>query len=194
MKLNYFYFICLLAFITACGSATKEEPQSVDTTLVVQSKPESAGEVIATDMDVFTNMEIVSYCLFVPLKEYDENYDGGDKAKHVFVHKTKKENEIIVQGLLRADSSIPIDEYFKNSVEEMQLEGKGIEKQELLLDKNCFYVKGYWSNLMDKSRFIEVCWLREGDVVKYYSAFDIKDTALWHERLAVLLKAGSDCK
>ena len=64
----------------------------------------------------------------------------------------------------------------------------------MIKSNNCFYTKGYWNNSIHELRFIEVCWLRRDDVVKYYSAFDIADTTIWNVRLASILQTDSYCK
>jgi len=72
-------------------------------------------------LTIFTNMEQIAYCLPLPLNEYVEEYDKSDvRAKHVFKHKTKTENEIIVQGMMRSDTSVSIEDYLKNRYEESE--------------------------------------------------------------------------
>lgn len=143
---------------------------------------------------IFTNMEQIEYCLPLPLNEYTEDYDKSDvKAKHVFKHKTKKDNEITVQGMFRDDPSVSIEDYFKNSYQDSEEQGEIVEKKELFKDKNCFYAKGYMSNLIDKYKFIEVVWLRKDEVVVYSSTYDIADTTLWDEQLRILLNSPANC-
>lgn len=179
--------------LAACGDSTKPVAEVSDSTNVSISVQTSNGET-NPEMVLFQNMEMVSYCALIPMKEYERSTQEMAKAKHVFVHKTKKNNEIEIQGLLRSDTSVPLETYYEESLKDSELEGKVIEKKELLKDKNCFYAKGYWSNSINESRFIEVCWLREGEVVKYSSFFDIADTAIWNNHLQVIVESGVDCK
>lgn len=192
MKLKSFSFVGVLFFLVSCGSGKEEvknELVSIDTIAPkVHAVSQSQG------LENFQNMEMIEYCLLLPLNEYTLVDEESEKAAHSFIHKTKKDNTIAIQGLLRANSEVSIEEYFKNSYEEAELEGKVIEKKELMKDKGCFYVKGYWNNSIYESRFIEICWLRSDEVVKYSSSFDIADTTLWNNRLKEILNSGSNCK
>lgn len=194
MKTKYISFLTFLVFAYSCGSDKPVE--TVATAVPVQDsvKPQEPAVDPNADLAAFRNMEIVDYCVLIPAKEYEEDFDKNDKANHTFMHKTKKNNEIDLQGLLRANSDTPIEQYFASSLEDAQLEGKVIQKKELLKGNNCFYTKGYWNNSINELRFIEICWLRRDDVVKYYSSFDIADTTIWNERLASLLQTDSYCK
>ena len=193
MKFSCIYFFGLLVLISSCGPEKIGEVKNgvaiVDT---VASQEPAVSETYR--LETFQNMEMIEYCLLLPLSEYTLVDEKSEKAAHSFIHKTKKDNTMAIQGLLRANSEVSIEEYFKNSLEDAELEGKIIEKKELKKDKNCFYAKGYWNNSIHESRFIEVCWLRSDEVVKYYSSFDIADTTLWNKRLEEILKSGSVCK
>ncbi|MDX2172948.1 MAG: hypothetical protein SFY56_07505 [Bacteroidota bacterium] len=149
---------------------------------------------IEDSLTIYTNMEQIAYCLPLPLYEYVEDFAKNEvKAKHVFKHKTKADNEIIVQGMMRSDTSVSIEDYFKNRYAESEEQGEIIEKKELLKNNRCFYAKGYMSNLIYDFRFIHVVWLKKDEVVVFSSTFDINDTTLWNSRLNILLKSSSLC-
>lgn len=193
MKQLSIFFLLLFPFLFSCGSekdseANQQQKAISDSSSVIQPESEQ------TDLSVVGNNEIVAYCVLVPLNEYEENFEEQEKAVHRFVHRTKPKNEISIQGLLRVNTEVSIEDYFAGSLEDAELEGKIIEKKELLKGSNCFYSKGYWANTIYEFRFIEVCWLRSDDVVKYYSSFDIADTTLWNVRLEEILKSRSECK
>ena len=194
--MNYKFVIPFLAaiFIYSCNSGEKTDETTIENLATDSIKQPEPIIQKNSDLEIFRNMEIVDYCVLLPLNEYAENYDENEKAGHTFVHKTKKNNEISVKGLLRANTEVSVENYFANSLEEAELEGKIIEKKELIKTKNCFYSKGYWNNSIYELRFIEVCWLRKDDVVKYYSSFDIADTAIWNNRLESILQIDSYCK
>lgn len=191
MKHSIIYFSFLL-FVASCGSEKPKVPEVKEPILETTKQEEPVSISPSSDMNVFHNIEIVEYCALIP-KDYEEG-DSGEKAGHSFVHSTKKNNTIEIKGLLRANTDVSIENYFAGSLEDAQLEGKIIEKKELIKDSNCFYTKGYWNNSIHESRFIELCWLRSEEVVKYYSSFDIADTTLWNNRLKEILNIGSDCK
>ena len=155
----------------------------------------SDKSVSANDMELFSNIEIVDFSVPVPLKEYKLNYDRSDvKAKFIFEHIEKKENEIRLQGLSRSDESVSLAEYFANSYETAEEEGKVVLEKGVVEKNNCFFAKGYWSNKIYESRFIEVTWLRKSDVVVFEASFDIADTTKWNERLKRLLESDSKFK
>lgn len=196
-------FVALCAIVFSCqNSSDKNETPLKDSvgehhaiingdTFEVFNPPVDYG-----DMELFTNMEQVDYCVPLPLKEYKEDFKQSDvRAKHVFVHNKKKENEILVQGLFRENSSVTIDDYFKNtfSEEETEQQGKIVITKELYKNNNFFYAFGYWNNLIAKSRFVDMYWLRKDDVVHVYALFDIADTSLWKTRLEVFKNAPGVC-
>ena len=109
-------------------------------------------------------------------------------------HDAKKENEIRLQGLSRSDESVSLAEYFANSYETAEEEGKVVLEKGVVEKNNCFFAKGYWSNKIYESRFIEVTWLRKSDVVVFEASFDIADTTKWNERLKRLLESDSKFK
>ncbi len=187
------FFYCII-FLAGCSADSKTE-------LVVSNDSEKKEKIITTDAKtvadsviVFTNIEQIEYCLPLPLNEYIEDFDKSDtRAKHVFKHKTKKDNEMEVQGFFRDDVTVSIEDYFKNTYQNAEEEGKVITKKEIIKDNSCFYAKGYWSNLIYDMRFIEIVWLKKDEMVKFYSSFDVNDSLIWDSRLQALIKSSSSC-
>ncbi len=190
---NFCFAIITLMAFSCDGSKAKEETNKVQDSIEKKVLvPETA--LSADSLTNFTNIEQIEYCLPVPLNDYTEDFDQNDvKAKHVFKHKTKKDNEIKIQGLFREDPSISIEDYFKKRFESSEEHGEIVEKKELLKGKNCFYAKGYMSNLIDKYRFIEVVWLRKDEAIVYSSTYDVADTSLWDQRLEFLIRLTAGC-
>lgn len=184
----------ILFLVYSCNQDKVKETPPILSEALDSARLKSLQITTSSELEIFRNIEIVDFCVLIPMNEYDEKFDDNEKAAHSFIHKTKKDNTISIQGLLRANSEVSIEEYFKNSLEDAELEGKIIEKKELIKESNCFYAKGYWNNSIYESRFIEVCWLRSDEVVKYYTSFDIADTTLWNNRLNEILNSGSTCK
>lgn len=175
------------------NSKTKEEKDKMPD-VIKGSFPKIESDSSINTLLIFTNIEQIEYCLPLPLNEYTEDFDKSDvKAKHVFKHNTKKDNEIRIQGLFREDTSLSIEDYFKKRFESSEQQGEIVEKKELRKAKNCFYAQGYMSNLIDKYRFIEVVWLRKDEVIVYSVSFDVADTTLWNERLKHLTNSTSNC-
>jgi len=189
-----FFLFAMTLFVFSCNNnAPKEKVTTTDSLITdraIDPKPMPAND----SLTVFTNMEQIEYCLPLPLKEYTEDFDKSDvKAKHVFKHKTKKDNEITVQGMFREDPSVSIEGYFKNRFQNSEEQGEIVEKKVLFKNKNCFYAKGYMPNFIDKYKFIEVAWLRKDEVIVYSSTYDISDTTIWNERLELLINSTANC-
>lgn len=139
------------------------------------------------------NMEQIKYCLSLPLEGYKENFKKNDvRAKHVFTHKTKKDNEITVQGMFRTESQTA-EEYYNKYFEVAEEEGIAIEARRLDKANNRFYVRGYMSNDYYKSRFIEVFWLRKDELVKLTADFRVNDSLFWYKNLDLIFKQTANC-
>lgn len=141
----------------------------------------------------FKNMEQVEYCLSLPLEGYKEDFKQNDvRGKHVFTHKTKKDNEITVQGMFRTETNTT-EEYYNKYYEVAETEGIAIEARRLDKAGNRFYVRGYWSNDYYKARFIEVFWLRKDELVKLSASFPVKDTTAWYKQINRLIRQTPNC-
>jgi len=186
-KITSLFFTACIFVMFSCSNVQQQETNNMpdsSTTKFMENK---------NDMELFSNIEMIEYCLPLPLKEYDES-NNGVKAMHTFAHKTKRDNIIAVQGLMRENPSVSIEDYFANSVKGSEEEGRVIQKKELLKNNNCFYTKGYWANSINESRFIDICWMRKDEVVTFYASYDVADTTIWDQRLATLIEASSFCK
>lgn len=195
---NTLYLLPVL-LLAACSGEPKPAADSVKKdTLQNDTVRDSSAQQVTNptgDMELFSNIEIVDFSVPVPLNEYKLNYDRSDvKAKFVFEHVKKKDNEIVVRGMSRADESVSLADYCKNTFAAYEEGGKIIQQQGVEEATGCFYCKGYWNNKIYESRFIEVIWLRKTDVVRLEANFDIADTSIWNERLAQLLKSDSKFK
>lgn len=74
------------------------------------------------------NNEQVSFCVPIPVKEYNET-SSGQRAKKLFINKKNKKYQLILQGLFRSDTTVSIENYFANSYATAEEEGKIIEKK-----------------------------------------------------------------
>lgn len=197
MKCVLFSTLFLLLF--ACSEKTENSKPSADSTNTVKAIDSSKTLTQDTpkdplDLETFHNIEQMEYCLAYPAKEYAHNDSASDvRAKHVFTHKTKKNNELIMQGIYLSEK-MPIEIYFSQAyTEEDEAEGKIVEYKQLEKDKSCFWAKGYWSNSIMEYRFIEMGWLEEDELVRYTINYDVKDTILWTKRLKSILAQGARC-
>lgn len=189
----------VLVFISACSDRkTSQTGNSVNLKDTAEAKRpvsfpgNTAGEDSFTN---FHNAEIVEYCVLLPAG-WQEDYDAAPvKAKHVFRKGKDKDYSITVQGLLRSDTFVSLEQYYQNTyTEEEEAGGKIIEVKQLLKDKNCFYAKGYWNNSYYKNRFVEVTWLKPDETVTYKVDLPVADTALWYSQLSRLVNYNTGCK
>lgn len=145
-------------------------------------------------LQIFSNLEQIEYCIPLPLDEYKETFPAeNEKAQHTFIHKTKKDNEISVQGFFRENQDVSIGDYFTNTFVNAEEEGKIILQKQLLKNNNCFYATGYWSNFIYEFRFTEIYWLRRDEMIKLSSTYNISDTTIWNSRREQIIKANSWC-
>lgn len=187
------FFYCVIFFV-GCNADSKKEVVVLNDTAKKENFIAAESKIDADSLTVFTNIEQIEYCLPLPLNEYTEDFEKSDiRAKHVFKHKTKKNNEMELQGFFREDPSVSIEDYFKNTYLNSEEEGKIITKKEIVKNNNCFYAKGYWSNLIYEMRFVEIIWLKKDEMVKFYSSFDVNDSLVWNLRLQTLINSNSNC-
>ena len=195
-NVSFLFYIAIV--ISICFSCSSNEPKETtlktEDSLTLKNVSELKPIESMDSSMIFTNIEQIEYCLPLPLNDYAEVTDKDEvRAKHVFSHKAKKDNEMEVQGLFRDDPSVTIEESFKNRYISAEEDGKIIMQKEIVKNNNCFYAKGSWSNLIYKLRFIEIVWFPKDEVVKFYSSFDVKDTSIWDQRLQTLISSTSNC-
>jgi hypothetical protein len=205
---NYFYTMIrllfsayLLLFICACNNNSSEIVTNIssspDTLRVdtVISKTETVAEssLSALGLEMFSNIEQVDYSVPIPLSEYKQDFKNDYERGHfVFLNKKNKKFEMEVIGMIRSETKTPIEEYFKNTFPvEDEEQGKVVESKTIVAKTNCFYAKGYWSNFIWESRFLEVYWLRPDDVVKVSVLYDVNDTTIWNQRLQQMIQMDS---
>lgn len=151
---------------------------------------------LSSDLAYFQNVEQVDFCVPIPFKEYalDQSVQR-ERGDFLFINNADSSLTMQLTGMFRADPSVSIETYFKNSYapEETEEQGKIVTEKKITGTNNCFYAKGYYNNLINKERFIEIFWLRKDDVVRYTVNYSIKDTALWNTRLTTILETDSYC-
>lgn len=142
----------------------------------------------------FRNIEFAEYCLMLPLEGYAQDYKKSDvKGKHVFTHRTRKKGDITVWGLDNTFSKAAPDAYFKRYYAGAEEQGQILEERKLDAAARRFHGWGYWSNSIHESRFLEIVWLRDKEVIKFYATFPVGDAALWKARLPRLLAQTANC-
>lgn len=151
----------------------------------------------ADDWKEFRNIELWEYCIHLPLNGYIQNHKKSDvKAKHVFVHRSNKQREMTLWGMNRSDEGKRLgpEQYYKQYFAGAEEKGLVIEERKLDIAARRFYSWGYWSNSYYTTRFLEIVWLREDELVKLHITFPVADTPLWKTRLPELMQQTSVCK
>lgn len=157
------------------------------------SYAQKSSTTLPYGLQLMGNNEQVSFCVPIPVKEYNE-ISSDQRAKKLFVNKKNKKYQLILQGLFRSDTTVSIENYFTNSYATAEEEGKIIEKKELLKNNNCFYATGYWNNAYYSSRFIEITWLRKDELVKFEVNYPVADSVIWKNRLQTICGFSSVCE
>ncbi len=141
----------------------------------------------------FKNIEQIEYCVLLPINEYKETFDT-ERAQHSFVNKKNKDLGIELRGYYSVDKQMPLNTLcnlkYTNKDEE---QGKIIKTKHISEADHCYYVIGYYNNFIYKYEFIEITWVRNDEVVVLEIHYDLKDKALWQDRLYKIIK-NADCK
>ncbi|MFN8296028.1 MAG: hypothetical protein U0T69_07515 [Chitinophagales bacterium] len=194
MKRTHTIITVFVLLLLACSN-----PKTTADTREITTISKNDTQIISStteeeNLQLFSNIEQIEYCIPLPLNEYKETFtQDNERAKHTFLHKTKKDNEINVQGFFREDMNVSLENYFDNTFADAEEEGKIILEKKLLKDNNCFYATGYWSNSIYDFRFTEIYWLRKEEMIKLSSTYNINDTTLWNSRREQIMKANSWC-
>ena len=192
MKITYVIITVFVLLLMACSNH-KTTSDAIETTTISQNDTQIISSTNTNDdLQLFSNIEQIEYCIPLPLSEYKETHpENNERAKHTFLHKTKKDNEINVQGFFREDKNTSLEKYFENTFAETG--SKIILDKKLIKDNNCFYATGYWSNSFYDFRFTEIYWLRKNELIKLSSTYNINDTTQWNTWREQIIKANSWC-
>ena len=185
----------IAVFVALACTNSKSKSTDIEDNVVVSNDTQIISPTKnEEELELFSNLEQIEYCIPLPLDEYKETFPAdNEKAQHTFIHKTKKKNEISVQGFFRENMDVSIEDYFTNTFASAEEEGKIILQKELLKNNNCFYATGYWSNFIYEFRFTEIYWLRRDEMIKLSSTYNISDTTIWNSRREQIIKANSWC-
>lgn len=193
----YKFFTPLLVLILiSCSNETLNTPENKDSLICILPPPDTTLNA-PSDMKMFMNVEQVEFCVPLPLEEYFlDEVTQRTRGQFLFYNKKDSALQIELKGLFRSDPSVTLEEYFNTTYSSEETEGQGIiiTEKSIVAANNCFYAKGYMSNLYDKQRFIEITWLRNDDVVKLNASFAVSDTAKWDSRLQYLIGFNSLCE
>ena len=139
-------------------------------------------------LQLFKNIEQIEYCVLLPLNEYVERR-AVERAKHSFVNKKNKALVINLKGYYSDDKSISLEKLcaLKYTVEDEE-HGKIIKTKVISNTNHCFYVIGYFNNLIYQYEFMEITWVRNDEIVVLELNYRLKDKALWLSRLNTIIK------
>src|SRR6202007_1502357 len=129
--IKHFLLLTGIILISGCGN----QPAEVITTNSIADSVKPISDTTKAelssddDLEVFSNIEQVDYCVPIPLKEYVlDTKNKYNRAEFVFHNKKNDQLDINLIGMFRSDPKVSIEDYFKNSyTEEDEAEGKVIE-------------------------------------------------------------------
>lgn len=196
----YFYFIIVALFISCNSEDSKEHKEEIKPNKKIDENPVTnegtVDDQVSLGLEELTNVEQVEFCMLLPTKNYKLNEEKSyPRGNFIYENPNDSNNYIQVQGMFRADASVSIEDYFKNtySSEETEEQGKIIIDKELIKENNCFWARGYWSNSPNKP-FLEITWLRKDDVVKFYWNFRLKEADYQLKVLNYLIHSNINCE
>lgn len=142
MKKIFYLLLTILVF--SCNDTTKNKQPSKkidseikkDSAEVINNSNDETEDELILGLEEFTNIEQVEFCISLPLKKYALNEDMSVSRANFFFTKNKKDKDfyIQVQGMFRADESISLDEYFKNTYASEETEEQG----KIITEKNYY--------------------------------------------------------
>lgn len=199
-------FIISVGFLFSCTANKKSNDKEVaiesrkDTSTQINKTNNSVAEQNKTAEDslqIFTNGEIVSYCVLLPLNEFTENFNDEYvvKAQHKFVLKnnTKAFDYIDVQGFfIDKENNFNTNLFYKRDIADIEEEGLGIDTSYMNKSKNYYIIKGYLPNDMNK-KFTQITWVND-DKVNVTMGYSKNKETLWNKRIEKMLTYGMKCK
>ncbi len=200
---NHAVVIILTCFVLlSCSQHGKYNPEGktqTDKTLTVDSlKGRLSAKAMppkynSSNLQLFCNNEITSYCVPLPLQEFKEDFNNASliKAKHKFVLKsdTAAFNSIEVQAFSIDKKNNYNTKLFyqrdKNNIEEG---GLGIDTSYIDEARHLYLIKGYLPNYINM-RFVQVNWILKDRLAIYFNYYD-KDEALWMDWINAIIQRG----
>ncbi len=202
MKILLIPFLWILA--SCSNSSSDVPPKNADTAKA--TKPDSSiapiaktttADTLQPSMELFQNMELMQYCVLLPLKEFREDFsdESVEKAEHKFVLKKdpKGYEQIRVKGFsIDKENAFNLNLFFNRDKTDLEESGLGIDSAWTDSLNHYYVIKGYLPNVMSK-KFIKVVWVKEDEL-----ALDIdyteKTAVLWDARVKEILKKGNACE
>lgn len=186
------YFILVL--LLGCGAPDSEEQSAEVTTKdSVVSVPKEKLKSTSSDLSVFENGEIISYCILLPLNDFTEVFDDStEKAQHKFVPKKKtgKLEQLEVQGyIIDTENAGKAEAFYNANLTDIESGGLAIDTS--YVTKNFYSIKGYLPNDSDM-KFIEIAWVNE-DKIKLSILFHKSRQVFWENLLKQIIIKGIKC-
>lgn len=197
-------FLSFLWIMASCNNSSSDvPPKNADT--VKAAKPDSnnlpvsktaTSDTLQPAMELFQNIELMQYCVLLPLNEFREDFSDQsvEKAEHKFVQKKdpKGYEQIRVKGFsIDKENAFNLNLFFQRDKTDLEESGLGIDSAWTDSLHHYYVIKGYLPNVMSK-KLIKIVWVKEEEV-----ALDIdyteKTAALWDARLKAILKRGVVC-
>lgn len=171
---------------TSKGNSPKADSLSVLAQTVETGLPEN-------DLQLFCNNEIATYCVLLPLSEFEEDFTDAsvEKAQHKFkfMQDTASFTSIEVQAFtIDKKNNYNTALFYKRDKRDVEEGGLGIDST-YIDEKNHYYlIKGYLPNYMNM-KFVQLNWILE-DRISVYFNYDEKDEEIWKKRIYAIIRRG----
>jgi hypothetical protein len=196
---NHIIILSFSLLLISFGSKTEIENdiQKDSSTTVKKTTSTFPADSSKIDLQIFHNIEMIEYCVLLPLNEFKEDYEIKDqvKARHDFKHMNHYQDydHLVVQGFLINDSKkVKLKDFYERHVKNTLEDGLGVDTSFINLAENYFVVKGYIPNLPTR-KFFEIHWLGEDEVVLSVG-YEEKGSLLWERRISKILERGISCQ
>ena len=190
------------SILLSCNQTGKYNPAGKtpnDNTLIADSiKSAHSAKALpptynSSNLQLFCNNEVTSYCVLLPLQEFKEDFNSASliKAKHKFVLKndTAAFNSIEVQAFsIDKKNNYNTKLFYQRDRNNVEEGGLGIDTSYINLANHYYFIKGYLPNYMNM-RFVQVNWILQDRVALYFNYYD-KDEALWMEWINAIIRRG----
>lgn len=192
-----YLFRCVLAlgvWATACSRTPDNSTASGQPDPIPGSSAVAARLPLSDGLQMWTNIEQIEYCVPVPADEYLPDPGAQTRGQFLFVKPGDTASYVFLRGLFRSDEAVPVSEYYSATYSgEEEAEGKVVLSKELLESRGMFWAEGYWSNFPNH-HFLEITWLRSGEVITLEAMYPNADSAVWGRRKDIILSYDSNCQ
>ena len=198
-KLPFLVLLSVVCSFLSCSDTANNNSAvvKIDTGTLKPANPiietKAVNTVADSGLQQFCNMEIVPYCVLLPLQEYTEDFKDETvvKAQHKFVLKAnpKAFAAIDVQGFtIDKANNFNTQLFYKRDKADLEESGLAIDSSYADNAAHFYFIKGYLPNFMNK-KFVQLSWVYE-DRIAINITYLENDELVWKQRITAMIKQG----